>query len=255
MPPESAPRGHLLVELVIAMVLLTCLTTGCVTLLAVQLRQVRTIVSTVEAGSATRFASRLLRSELRPVAPALDVSGVGPDSSRQRVFRGMAISCATSGKVAEVRYRGLRDPDPTKDSMVVMLSGGEAAVAVTAVRPPAIPTCAAAPGEKVIELATSDSVPAPALLLLFERGTWHLSGSALRYSRGRGGRQPITAAVFVDDSTHFTSFGGLATPAAIGLVLAARPNGSTAMSGLLRVSDRIALLNLPFPLDSVLSLP
>ena len=35
----------------------------------------------------------------------------------------------------------------------------------------------------------------PVLLRLFETGSYHLSGGALRYRRGSGGRQPLTAAV------------------------------------------------------------
>lgn len=39
----------------------------------------------------------------------------------------------------------------------------------------------------------SDSVPAGLILVrYFERGSYHLSGDALRYRRGRAGRQPLT---------------------------------------------------------------
>lgn len=247
-------EGHTLLELLIAVLLLAGLATGCIVLLTVQLRQVRSVVSAVEASNATSFASRLLRTELRSLVPAHDVEGIGPDSSRQRVFRGTGIVCAVSGNVAEVRYRGLRDPDPTKDSVLVMHPNGESAFAVLGVQRPAAPTCTAAASEKAVELVTSDTVPAPGILLLFERGTWHLSSSALRYARGLGGRQPITAAVLDDDSTGIAVSGGT-DPIAFVLALAARSSGSRPSEGLLRMTRRVGFLNLPFPLDSVFNRP
>ena len=45
------------------------------------------------------------------------------------------------------------------------------------------------------------------LILVFETGTYHLSRGALRYRRGRGGRQPVTEEVL--ESGSFDSAGGV----------------------------------------------
>ena len=50
------------------------------------------------------------------------------------------------------------------------------------------------------ELWTIDPpVPGALVARIFERGSYHVSGGALRYRRGMGGRQPLTLDVFDDD--------------------------------------------------------
>ncbi len=46
------------------------------------------------------------------------------------------------------------------------------------------------------------------LARLFERGSYHVSGAALRYRRGRGGRQPLTPEVFDTPPSGFVKEGG-----------------------------------------------
>lgn len=248
--PERGRGGHTLVELLVGMLVLGLLTTVSIGLLAVELRLVREAASLAEAGNAARFAARLLRAELRPVVPGPDVRGQGLDSTSQRVFRGSGIVCSASGTSAEVRYRGIRDPDPAKDSVLLLTPAGEFAAPLVSVGPPAAPACVASPGELRFHLAWADTlVPGPTLLV-FESGTWHLSGGALRYERGAGGRQPVTAAVLNDDSTDITAEAVAGATTAIRLRLSAAPAGSPARHGLLRILQRIGLLNLPIPLDS-----
>lgn len=249
------PRpGHTLVELVIALFVLLALGSTAAGTLVAQLRLVRDVAAGAEAGNAVRFASRLLRAEQRPLAISVDVRGLGPDSVSQRVFRGIAIVCAVNGPRAELRYRGLRDPDPAKDSVLVLAGGAEATAPVSGVGVPAIPACSPAPGETSIELEAGPLLPDD-VLLIFESGTWHLSASALRYARGAGGRQPVTATVLVDDSTWLSAETAGGDTVAIRLRLAALPAGSRPGQGLLGLAHRIALLNPPLPLDSVVFEP
>jgi hypothetical protein len=60
----------------------------------------------------------------------------------------------------------------------------------------------------------------------------------------------LTPAVFVDDSTRIDADTSAADPIAIRLELTARAAGGAA-AALFQERHRIALLNLPMPLDSV----
>jgi hypothetical protein len=45
--------------------------------------------------------------------------------------------------------------------------------------------------------------PQTVLVRLFERGSYHLSGSALRYRRGGSGRQPLTPEIWSMPATRW----------------------------------------------------
>jgi type II secretory pathway pseudopilin PulG len=246
---DRARGGHSLIELLVALLLLALVATTAVGLLTAGGRLVRGTTNAAEAVNATGFAARLLRSEIETLVPT-DSHGFDSDSSRQRVFRGSGIVCGLSGGTASVRYRGMRNPDPTKDSTLVLAASGESARALLAASasPPA--PCVARNGETVLGLEVPGGLRSGDVVLLFETGTWHLAGSALRYARGAGGRQPLTPSVFVDDSTGITVDTAGAVPLAVRLALAAMPAGATAAS-MIRERHRIAMLNTRAPLDSV----
>jgi len=246
---DGVPAGHSLVELMVALLLLGLLGSAALGLLSSGLRLVRRSTDATEAGNATRFAARLLRSEIE-ILVAADSRGFDTDSSRQRVFRGAGIVCGVVGATAAVRWVGLRNPDPAKDSALALTSSGETVRAVLAAASPSTPPCSARPGEALLELDVTGGLRPGDVVLVFETGTWHLSGSALRYARGAGGRQPLTPTVFVDDSTGITADTSAAGPVAVRLALtavAASGGGSWQLSE----RHRIALLNLAMPLDSV----
>jgi hypothetical protein len=69
---------------------------------------------------------------------------------------------------------------------------------------PSVPPCARAAGESVFTLTLSAAADSAGFVAVFESGSYHLSTNALRYLRGAGGRQPLTADV-LDDSTRFAS--------------------------------------------------
>lgn len=146
------------------------------------------------AADLMRTTSLVLNAELRyAAAPDLTVT---PDSVRLRAVRGTGVICRRIGGVVRVRYRGVRRPDATKDSALVITDSATAGVAfpvedvATAV---AEPGCGAG-----YRLTLDGSPPGRGLLLVFETGSYHLVDGALRYRRGRGGRQPVTEAVLAD---------------------------------------------------------
>ena len=178
--------------------------------------------ATADAADAVRASALLLAAELRLIEPRSDLSGSASDSLHLRAFRGIAIPCDTAMGGSVVRYRGLRDPDPTKDSLLVLTAAGEFVVALTGVA--GAGGCATRPGERLLRLNAAATLPAGAeLLAVFESGAYHLSGGALRYRRGAGGRQPLTAVVLDDAASGFMVPGGAdpLAPRGVGVTLAA----------------------------------
>jgi hypothetical protein len=74
----------------------------------------------------------------------------------------------------------------------------------------------------------SEAPPATAeLARVFERGSYHLNGSAVRYRRGQGGRQPLTA-----DALNSTQSSFVAGPGgSLRLVLKPKGDASRTVDG------------------------
>jgi hypothetical protein len=88
------------------------------------------------------------------------------------------------------------------------------------------------PGEQNFSLTTSVPLPSAAAWLVYERGTYSIGTSALRYRRGFGGRQPVTAPAFADAASGFTFTD---PPASLALLLAPAQANSFALPAVLRV--------------------
>lgn len=200
---RSPPRGFTLVELVVALLLVGWM--GAATLRAYA--AIRTASERTSDVSSATHAQRVLRSVLRAElgtgAPGVDWRADPPDSIRLRAFRATAIPCgrATDSTIV-VRFRGVRVPDPSKDSVLVMTGEGKWAVAELVGRESAacdsIDAAALLAGSTQVERWTLRPMPpVPVLLRVFESGSYHLADDALRYRRGAGGRQPLTEAVLV----------------------------------------------------------
>jgi hypothetical protein len=147
---------------------------------------------------ALRVSRHVLRREMRHGVRGADWE-VGGDSLALRAFRGTALVCGNDSSTADllVSYAGDRDPDPTKDSVLLVTAEGDGSV--RALLGTAAPPTACAGLDSAGAAAWRLDTPAPAGTVaakLFERGSYHLSGSALRYRRGAGGRQPLTPEVW-----------------------------------------------------------
>ncbi|MEM7417446.1 MAG: hypothetical protein AAF389_18285 [Gemmatimonadota bacterium] len=136
-----------------------------------------------------------------------DWRAFAPDSVGLRAYRGTAFPCgvpldSTTHLVA--RSAG-RAPDPTKDSVRILdADGGWHTVDLEGV---ARPVSAACPDSGVsLEVwRVSRSVKGASLFRIFETGSYHVT-DALRYRRGRSGRQPLTGAGI--DGYHLSSVPG-----------------------------------------------
>ncbi|MEN8374655.1 MAG: hypothetical protein ABFS34_04340 [Gemmatimonadota bacterium] len=184
------PPGFALTELLVAATLGGALLTAAFALLGSQARLSRLQHAVVRAAEVVRISGLAIPGETRFALPAdIDVAG---DSMVIRAVRGVGIVCASAGSDVLVRFRGMRSPDPAKDS--VLLSGAAVERAMDLQADAADPGgCAAAEGEEIRRWQTAAGALDPGSVLhLFERGSYHVSGGALRYRRGRGGRQPLT---------------------------------------------------------------
>lgn len=149
---------------------------------------------------AVRTVSVVLGAELRHLTPD-DVAATSTDSIRIRAFRGGGPVCFASGDQVHVGYRGIRQPDPARDS--VLLLGPDSAT-VHGLR-----SAGPAPGcTDGIDAQLESPPPAGAgYALFFETGAYSVTDGALRYRRGQGGRQPLTESVLRDMTVHGSAEG------------------------------------------------
>ncbi len=150
--------------------------------------------------SARRLAAIVIGKELRAGVRGRDWIGPVLDSLSLRAFRGWGPVCgwgSEPGKIV-VAYRGERAANPIKDSVLILTAEGWRRADLTG-RASGPRSCGMDLGGDS-EVWTIDPPTAGALVArIFERGSYHVSGGALRYRRGRGGRQPLTLDVFDDD--------------------------------------------------------
>jgi hypothetical protein len=207
--------GYSLVEAVIALVLGVLLCAVLAAVLATGQRAAAAYAAAVDRVEARRVAVLVVGGDVRPLLPDEDLA-VESGTLLLRAMRGVAITCGIEEGTLLVRYRGVREPDPGKDSLVVVRSDGDAVVPLEASTRVAPGPCLSSPEEQLYRWRAGDAAPGGStLLLLFEHGSYHLSGGALRYRRGEGGRQPLTPEVFRDGASRFE-----AGPGWIGLHLA-----------------------------------
>jgi hypothetical protein len=134
-------------------------------------------------------------AEIRLTA-ASDISATSEDSVRLRAFRGGGHVCGVQDGSVYVLYRGVRQPDPAKDSVLFLGPDGVEARRLEAERQSS--ECGGS-----LELDVDEPVPdAAAWALLFESGAYVLADGAVRYRRGEGGRQPLTEPVLRDMRLH-----------------------------------------------------
>jgi hypothetical protein len=185
-----------LVEVVVALMLALLISAGLWSAAAAARRQ--TVV-------AERWSARV--DARRVVGLLLDLDADGftaaerPGEVAVRAHRWWGLTCAgtpVGPTSAEVVLRGLRRPDPTKDSVRVVLADGRIARRrlLRVVRP----TECADPDAIRVEW----DAPADGHVLVvhgYERGAYRLD-DAFRYRRGAGGAQPLTSALFDPDTVE-----------------------------------------------------
>lgn len=251
---RATPRrgGFSLVELCLTLVLAGLVGAALVGVLRTQNRLARAHATSAALAEALRIPAVVLPAELRFLDPAADIYGLGRDTIELRAFRGTAVVCGTAGAGVLVRYRGVRVPNPEKDTVLALVPGtSEPTLDVRASRS-APGSCEPVPGASVYRWQLGGtSEPAPGtVLLLYEHGSYHLAMRAVRYRRTGAGRQPLTAERVDVGASGFFALGVDGAPAgwaradALGVRLVVRsPRAATPGRDPRRASIR---LRLPF---------
>ncbi|HUF12909.1 MAG TPA: hypothetical protein VMN78_07420 [Longimicrobiales bacterium] len=213
---EGCTLAEATVALLLAGLLTSCL--ACILLVTGRLAARHSRVST--ESETERVVAAVLGGELRTLT-AVDAL-FDPDSVRLRAFRGVGRVCAATAGTVIMRYRGVRAPEPDKDSVLLLWPDGEAAFDLEAAAVPAF-----CPGGEGAALAvgvpwrTAEETAPPAIALVFETGAYSLAGGAFRYRRGAGGRQPLTDATLSDTGSTLVEVaheGSLSSAAVIRLL-------------------------------------
>ena len=167
-----------------------------------------------EVLAAVRTTRHVLHAETRVGDPERDGWSATPDSLGIRAFRGMALVCPLSEPSTEVlvQVEGTRLPDASKDSVLLVGEGGVATALALRSRATTVGGCPDGAGGGLERWGLSGEAPKGTVLArYYERGSYHLSGGALRYRRGAGGRQPLTPSVLDDRESEFAAgVGGVA---------------------------------------------
>jgi hypothetical protein len=228
----------MLVALVGTMLLGICITS----LLTTTLRLAQNAAGRAESLDALHTSALLLTHELRALEPRADLPAIASDSLVLRAFRGAGIVCATSGTDAELRYSGVRDPDPLKDSLLIVTAQSERTTAFSGVAATTSAACVASATEQVLRI-TGAALPAQSVVLVYESGSYHFDADALRYRPEGGTRQPLTADAFDAVASRFLAL----PPAGDALVLQLVPGKAPWLPGkpprARPLRHRIAFLN------------
>lgn len=203
--------GVSLVEVLVALLLGLVVVQGALTGAAKAQVVHRRLVERADVLSSVRLAAAVLRAEVKGGFQGDDWSVID-DSLSLRAFRGTGLVCpaASSGDGLTVAWVGYRRPDPTKDSVWIVSAMGAVSV-VDLVGVETVPdTCGGEPFGQGLTLRLSGVAPSDASIArVYERGAYSVAGAALRYQRGAGGRQPLTAEVFDTESGWRMEGGGL----------------------------------------------
>jgi len=251
-PPYTGPRdGHTFIEVIVVLLALSIITAVSAASLTTVTRLGRIAGDEAERLAARRTFALLVAWEVGSLMPGPDGLQLSADTFALRAFRGRGVVCAV-GSTTRLNYRGLRAPDATKDSLLV-LEGRTAEHTLPYTGGAWSPgSCVAPAGEQTLEV-TTPGLDLHDIVLFFERGSYHIANGALRYRRGPGGRQPVTADVFVPDSTRLglsiaSKTWGIADTAGLDLRIATEPVPPSSAPSVWPL--RVPIRNTRVPLDS-----
>jgi len=188
-------------ELLVTLTLGAILALSLTAVLLTQLRMARVSTARAAVADAVRLVLHVLPAELRFSSAAADLHGVGGDSIAGRFPRLSGAACGAAPGRLWARLEGMREPDPQKDSLLIISGEGEAAFVVSDAVPEPGPCPMTGPGTNY-RLDTVGSPAGTGAVLVFESGSYYLRDRAFRYRLGREGRQPLTEEAFQDQGSH-----------------------------------------------------
>ncbi len=202
MIPREREAGFSVVETIVALLLLGLLAGLAWSTLSRQRHVGFDLAQRADGLETVRTVAWVLGEELSNGRQGLDWQVAGGDSLSLRAFRGIGLVEGRSGspRTMTVCFRGIRSPAPEKDSLLLLGGDGRWRVVALEGRNADSAGCQGLEGWSREAWTVSQMGTDAVLARLFERGSYHLSGGALRYRRGRGGRQPLTPEVIEDGS-------------------------------------------------------
>lgn len=202
--PRTRRPGGSLPELIVVAWLFAFVLAALAGFAGAQGRLVALTHDRMRAEEVARTTRVVLGAELRTLHHS-DITALSADSIRLRAVRGAGVICTVEPPHILVRYRGVRRPEPDKDSVLLVL---EPSTEGTAHRLEAVVADARCGGGLRLALAPGPPEAVGGVALVFETGAYSLAG-ALRYRRGAAGRQPLTEAVLAKGDLHLRSPGVL----------------------------------------------
>lgn len=199
--------GASLVEVLVALLLTFLVARAGWSALSGQRGAAEAVTLGAEAQEVGRTVRRVLGAELRSGVPGVDWRAHPGDSLTLRAFRGAGLACESSESPARrwaVAYRGIRAPNPDKDSALVLRADGRWRALGISDAEGGGPACAPSSLYEAYRITLDREVSEVTLIRVFERGSYHLTGNAFRYRIGLGGRQPLTP----ERLTSASSLGG-----------------------------------------------
>jgi type II secretory pathway component PulJ len=201
-------RGFSLLEALVAILLTAMVIQGGWTVMATLRKAGGRTADRAEGLETVRTTAWLLGEEFQGTLPLRDWWAGEGDSVTVRAYRGLALVTGIGADGVEVCFRGVRSPNPEKDSVLFLGEGGEWTAHALEGRTRGESGCSG-DGKGWAESWRVDPEPGTARLgRIYERGSYHLTLGALRYRRGGGGRQPLTP-IRISDGTLEVADGGL----------------------------------------------
>jgi len=187
-------QGISLLEILVSLLLFAAVVQGGWAVLAQYRAAASDVGARAEGLETVRTIAWLLAEEVSGGRPDEDWWANGNDSLALRAFRGVGL--VKGGVVGDdqvrVCFRGIRNPNPEKDSVLLLGKDGRWRAHDLLRRLRAEDRCPGLGGGREEDWILSPE-PGDAILgRVFERGSYHLVNGALRYRRGEGGRQPLT---------------------------------------------------------------
>lgn len=188
------PQGVTLLEALLAILLLSLVIPGAWKVLAVQRNAGVVMAHRAESLETVRTLAWLLPREVSSGRPGSDWVVEGGGTLDLRAFRGLGLidEKGRDGALVRVCYWGTRNPEPAKDSVLLLGRDGSWSAHDLLIRTKVSTGCLGVAGGAEERWTLVPEPPPSVLARLYEKGRYHLSDRALRYQRGEGGRQPLT---------------------------------------------------------------
>jgi hypothetical protein len=187
------PQGASVMEAILSILVLSVLVPGAWSVVVRHHTGALGAAERAEALETVRTSAWLLREELSGGAPEQDW-WLGEDTVALRAFRalGLVREGSVTGQDLRACVRGVRMPNPEKDSVLILGADGLWRGHELERRVRSGGECPEWEGAWEERWTVAPEPTHPLLGRIFERGSYHFADGALRYRRGSGGRQPLT---------------------------------------------------------------